>query len=208
VPDVPTIPTPFIGGAEGPQRDRTDQANLQPPFFTEAAEPENVAEPGAGAATRPTEAEAEAESPFFLEPEPAEEPTPAPEAVPDRGPALAEEEEVARTAAPERDYVAESVDEALGGPSAPQRGEDEDLPDYLFGADTPPPFSSAEGAAATPPLPESPELLAHRAEELLDGPHGDRIRDLVASLGSAAAEVAITRAFAAGYLAAKRDEER
>jgi hypothetical protein len=206
VPDVPTIPTPFIGGAEGPHRDRTDEANLEPPFFTETAEPEKQAEPGAGATTQPTEAETEAESPLFLETEPAEEPTPAPEAVPDRGPAPAEE--VARTAAPEPDYVAASVDEGLQEAPAPQKGEDEDLPDYLFGADTPPPFSSPEGAAATQPLPESPELLAHRAEELLEGPHGDRIRDLVASLGSAAAEVAITRAFTAGYLAAKRDEER
>jgi hypothetical protein len=203
---VPTIPTPFIGGADGPQHDRTDETDLEPPFFSEAAESEKQAEPGAGAAEP---AEAEAEPPFFFEPEAPEleEQVPAQEAVPDREPIPIEE--VAPTAEPEPAFLAPSADEARPeAPASSKEGEGGDLPDYLFGADTPPPFSSAEGAAATLPLPESPELLAHKAEELLEGAHGDRIRDLMASLGSASAEVAIPRAFAAGYIAAKSGEEK
>lgn len=191
---MPTIPTPFIGGADGPQNDRTDETDLEPPFFTEAAESEKQAEPGAGAAEP---AEAEAEPPFFFEPEAPEleEQVPAQEAVPDREPIPIEE--VAPTAEPEPAFLAPSTDEVIQeAPAASQEGEGGELPDYLFGADTP------------PPLPESPELLAHKAEELLEGAFGDRIRDLVASLGSAAAEFAIPRAFAAGYLAAKSGEEK
>jgi hypothetical protein len=186
---VPTIPTPFIGGADGPEHDRKDETDLEPPFFTEGAESPEEPEHGAGAAEP---AEAEAEPPFFFEPE-------APEL----------EEQIAPAAEPEPAFLAPSTDEALPeAPAPPQESEGEGLPDYLFGADTPPPVSSGAGAEAEPPLPETPELLAYKAEELLEGAHGDRIRDLVASLGSAAAEVAIPRAFAAGYIAAKSGEEK
>lgn len=199
---MPTIPTPFIGGADGPEHDRTDETDLEPPFFTdEPAESREAPEPGAGAAEP---AEPEAEPPFFfVEPEAPEEPVPTQEAVPDREPVPIEE--VAPEAEPEPAFLAPSTGEE---PAVPPHAEDEELPDYLFGPDTPPPFSSPQGTGATPPFPESPELLAHKAEELLEGAHGDRIRDLVASLGSATAEVAIPRAFAAGYMAARSGEEK
>jgi hypothetical protein len=202
---VPTIPTPFIGGADGPHRDRTTKTDIEPPFFAEAAEPPEQAEPGAGA-PQPAETEAETETPFFLEPEPAEQPAPAPEAAPEEEPVPIES--VAPTAEPAPDFLAPTADEPpQEAPAGSPEEEGLELPDYFFGPDTPPPLPSpAQETAAAPPLPESPELLAHKAEELLEGAHGDRIRDLVAGLGSAAAEVAITRAFAAGYMAAKNEE--
>ncbi|NIN71289.1 MAG: hypothetical protein GTO46_04990 [Gemmatimonadetes bacterium] len=198
---MPTIPTPFIGGADSPEQNRTDQTDLEPPFFSdEPAESPDKPEPGAGA-TEP--AAEEAEPPFFFETETtSEEPLPTQEATPDTEP-ITVEEEVAPAAEPEPAFLSPTADE---GAAAPQES-DVDLPDYLFGADTPPPFTPAEGTAP-PPLPESPERLAHKAEELLEGTFGDRIRDLVASLGAAAAEVAIPRAFAAGYMAAKSGEEK
>ncbi|UCC83047.1 MAG: hypothetical protein JSW46_19180 [Gemmatimonadota bacterium] len=197
---MPTIPTPFIGGADSPEQDRTDQTDLEPPFFPdENAESPEQPEPGAGA-TEP--AAEEAEPPFFFEPETPEQPVPTQAATPDSE-SIPIEEEAAQAAEQEPTFLAPTADESA---AAPQESEAEDLPDYLLGADTPLPFSSAEEAAA-PPQPESPELLAHKAEELLEGILGDRIRDLVASLGAAAAEVAIPRAFAAGYMAAKTGEE-
>lgn len=202
---MPTIPTPFVGGAESPERDRTDQTDLEPPFFNE--EPaEATQEPKPGAAT-PQAAESEAEPPFFFEPDaPDQEAPPPQQAVSGQEPVPIDE--VTFAPEPEPAFLAPQADEAPPeAPAAPQESADEELPDYLFGPDTPPPLSSSQEAAATPPLPESPELLAHKAEELLEGAQGDRIRDLVASLGSAASEVAIPRAFAAGYLAAKRGEE-
>jgi hypothetical protein len=204
---VPTIPTPFIGGADSPEQDRTDETDLEPPFFTdESSESPEQPKPGEGATEPP---EAEAEPPFFFEEEDAEqeEPLPAAQVAPAQEPIPIEE--VTLTPEPEPAFLAPETEEAPPGASAPTaEGEGDDLPDYLFGADTPPPFTaSAEGAAAPPP-PESPELLARTAEELLEGTFGDRIRDLVASLGAAAAEVAIPRAFAAGYMAAKSGEEK
>lgn len=189
---MPTIPTPFIGGSDRPQHDRSDENDLEPPFFSEPAEPEKQAEPGAGAVEP---AESEAEPPFFLELEDAEEAAPVQEAAPEPE--------------PEPDFLAPTADEPPHeAHAAPAGSADIELPDYFFGPDTPVPYSSPKGTAAAPPLPESPELLARTAEELLEGAHGDSIRDLVASLGSATAEVAIPRAFAAGYIAAKSGEEK
>lgn len=195
---MPTIPTPFIGGTEGPEHDRSDQNDLEPPFFAEEpAESRKEPEPGAGAAEA---ADPEAEPPFFFEPEP-EDPVTSPETAPDQQPVPIEQ---VTPSEPGPDVLTPSAEPE---PADQPAGDDEDLPDFLFGPDTPPPFSSPKGTAATAPLPESPELLATQAEELLEGAHGDRIRDLVASLGAATAEVAIPRAFAAGYMAAKRGEE-
>lgn len=204
---MPTIPTPFIGGADSPERDRTDETDLEPPFFSdEPSEQPEKPEPGAGAAEP---AEAEAEPPFFFEPEAAEqeEPLPAQEAGPPQEPVPIEEV----TLAPEPEPAFPEPDTEEAPPEAPTpsaEGAGNDLPDYLFGADTPVPFSSPQVGPGVEQLPESPELLAHKAEELLEGKLGDRIRDLVAGLGAAAAEVAIPRAFAAGYLAATRDQEK
>ena len=52
-----------------------------------------------------------------------------------------------------------------------------------------------------------PTELDEKAEELREGEFGSLIRTLVDELGPYAAEIAIARAFAAGYLAAKDREE-
>ncbi len=73
--------------------------------------------------------------------------------------------------------------------------DDADMPDFLFGSD------SAEDEM------QSAQRLAEKAHELLDGEQGTQIRDLIADLSLFASEIAVPRAFAAGYLAAKKEEE-
>jgi hypothetical protein len=84
-----------------------------------------------------------------------------------------------------------------------------DIPDFLFGPDGAEPEDDEEVVADEEPKPlVSLEELAEQAQALQQGELGDRIRALVAELGSDAAEVAIARAFAAGYLAARDREEK
>ncbi len=94
---------------------------------------------------------------------------------------------------------------------------DEFFPDFLGGSDgfesaedvAAPEAMAAEAEAATEqeaPL-SSRERLARMADELRDGEFGNLIRALVDELGPYAADIAIARAFAAGYQAAKDREE-
>ncbi len=97
------------------------------------------------------------------------------------------------------------VQNAAAEPEPAVGPEEDGLPDFLVGPDsgTPVPSPGAPPGMGA----QAPETLARKAEELLDGPHGDRIRQLVADLGSSAAEISIPRAFAAGFLAAQDGEE-
>lgn len=91
-------------------------------------------------------------------------------------------------------------------------GEDDtELPDFLLGPDG----AEEEAEAPEPPPSEPPEApvfgsveaLAEKAQELLEGERGDRLRSLIAELTGFPAEDAVVRAFAAGYLSAKAKEE-
>ncbi|UCC72706.1 MAG: hypothetical protein JSV86_20505 [Gemmatimonadota bacterium] len=200
------MPTPFVGGADGPQQDRAGQTEIEPPFFAEEREP--GAEPDEATAGAPEPAAVEQPS-VATDPEPSdyEGPVPVQQAVPDQEPRPIEQ--MAPAAEPEPASTAPPREPAPKEPELSQvSDEDSGLPDFLMGPDS----GGAVGDArqvepGAPPLPETPEALARQAEKLLEGDHGDQIRDLVAELGSSAAEVAIPRAFAAGYLAAKSGKE-
>jgi hypothetical protein len=128
------------------------------------------------------------------------------------------------------------VSEYLAAPSipatAPQAPDDEnlELPDFLLGTDasaaaqmeaerdTPapevqageaePPAESAEDTLAGTVRLETGERLTETARELLNGERGDWIRTLIRDLSGYGYDIAVSRAFAAGYLAAKTEEER
>jgi len=85
---------------------------------------------------------------------------------------------------------------------------EKDIPDFLLGPDGAEPEDEEVVAEEEPKPLISLEELAEQAQALQQGELGDRIRALVAELGSDAAEVAVARAFAAGYLAARDREEK
>ncbi len=94
---------------------------------------------------------------------------------------------------------------------APTIGAETDLPDFLMGPDTQTPEPAK--AATQPPGIEAPpvesvERLAEVAHELLEGGQGEWIRTLIADLSPLASEIAVPRAFAAGYLAARTQKEK
>ncbi len=208
---MPTFPTPFIGGAQRPQLDRSAKRQLEPPFYIERDATETEVQPAEAAAAEPEtpvggEPVADEEFEFFegLEPEPEaseyEGPVPVQQAAPAEEPVGIEE----MASAAEPQPVAAPLEEPGPGEAEPA-DESIELPDFLLGPDS---TAAAEAPGeAVGPEPPTPEALSRVAEELLDTPDGDRIRQLVAELGSSAAEVAIPRAFAAGYLAAKSREE-
>lgn len=227
------IPTPFIGGSEGPRRDRSARDEFAPPCVPGAEEvaAEDVTAPGeeiesAEEALEPAEEEASAaEIAPVLEIEALEPETPQLEvAVPvewvdaEAESVLAEEaptefeglvldfeelvlgEEAAAETAPVEGPLPEAQKPP---PAAPEAG----MPDFLFGPDGGAPEMSTPETGQALLSGESPEGLAEEAERLLQGTLGERIRALIAQLGPHGARDAVARAFAAGYLAAKRREE-
>jgi hypothetical protein len=184
---VSRIHTPFIGGATGPEVDRRSRRQLAEPFV-----------PGQPAT-------------------PAAEPAP-PAVASDAEPAeLAEATDYAGSSAgADLDLDLEAAEvwtEPAQEAEAPQaEAADEFFPDFLAGPDAP---GRGGGGAAEelqlemggPSWPgESPERLAEQAHQLLRGALGPWIRSLTTDLGVYAAEIAIPRAFAAGYLAARAED--
>jgi hypothetical protein len=196
---VPKIPTPFIGGAESPRRGSDEDKELQLPFSPEekeAVEPEaapaDVDEHAPPEQPIRIEVEAtEAEEPFVAEPVEAAAEAEEPFA-PDPVEAAAElaEPDVAE-AAPDVD---EPTEKAL------------EVPDFLFGPDSALQEAASEALEAEE-HPEVPDELAEMARALQEGELGERIRELINDLGDSAPDSAVPRAFAAGYLAAKKLEE-
>jgi hypothetical protein len=190
---VSTIPTPFIGGADSPQHGKPAEQELEPPFSPQKAEtapdsPEpapsqDVAEPQAPAAEEVLEAD-------FLEPieEQASEPVRI---------------EITE-AEPEPQIEKFDLEET---PVEVDSADDHGLPDFLAGPDTAAPTDPSAGIQSESLSPQNAERLAELAQELLGGVHGDWIRSLVANLGAYSSEIAIPRAFAAGYMSAKSGEE-
>jgi hypothetical protein len=108
----------------------------------------------------------------------------------------------------------EGVGEAApaGGPPPEAQGlaaaeAEPAIPDFLFGPDGGGPEIPVQETEQAAVLGESLERLAEEAERLLQGEQGERIRALIADLGRHGADIAVARAFAAGYLAAKGREE-
>ncbi|HSG80659.1 MAG TPA: hypothetical protein VLC48_00295, partial [Gemmatimonadota bacterium] len=80
------------------------------------------------------------------------------------------------------------------------------VPDFLAGPDAIGPDEPLAAKPAAPQRPATPEEVSARASQLLDGELGDWIQELAAEIG-AADVTAISRAFAAGYLAARMQGE-
>ncbi len=218
-----TNPTPFIGGTESPRQDPSARDEFAPPYVPGAHETpaEGVTPPDLGMespeeALEPTQAETgAAEAPPVeveaLEPEVPEIEVPV-QWVDAEAEAIFTEEAPAEFE--ELVLSEEEVAEAApaGGPppeaQEPAAAEAEPgIPDFLFGPDGGGPEIPIQEPEQAPVLGESLERLAEEAERLLQGEQGERIRALIADLGRHGADIAVARAFAAGYLAAKRREE-
>jgi hypothetical protein len=212
---VAKIPTPFIGGAESPRRGSDEDKALQLPF---SPQEEGAVKPEAAPAD--VDEQAPPEQPIRIEVEAveAEEPLqaePAEAAAEAEEPLLAEPAEAAAEA--EEPLLAESA-ETEAEPAEPEALETDpeteepvaagglEVPDFLFGPD------SAAREDTSDPVPaeehyEAPDELAEMARALQEGKFGDRIRELINDLGDSTPDSAVPRAFAAGYLAAKKLEE-
>ena len=213
------IPIPFIGGAEGPRREWPAKRPLEPPFAPGGEEErEERVETSAEPATIEDEFEREPVETFEAEAEPV---------------VIEIEEPMVESVLIDEP---EPVSEYLAAPSipatAPQAPDDEnlELPDFLLGTDASaaaqmeaepdsaaleldaeqpePAAESAEDTLAGTVRLETGERLTEIARELLDGERGDWIRTLIRDLSGYGYDIAVSRAFAAGYLAAKTKEER
>lgn len=218
-----TIPTPFIGGTGGPPPDRRREEKIAPPFYTEpqGPPPQERQEPAPEelvdlvlteqpAAEEPAGVEESLEAALLEE---AAEPLSEGEELVDLvfSEPLAEEPE---PQTPEQTPPTAAAPTAVAEPE-PARPEpvtpaetDEDLtPDFLMGPDAigpdEPMGERAEGSTVLPTYDE----LDGKARELLAGPLAERISALMSDLGPGADQTAISRAFAAGYLAASAQEE-
>ncbi len=260
---MPTIPTPFIGGADPPQRDTGARREFAPPYHPGSLEPEDTSEPAVehepaeepwerpGAdevqATveslpMPSEAvewalepeEPEGEEPLQAEVEIAEpqeaEPTQAGVAEAKtlgRGWAALAEPASAEAALEEVGF--EPIDdgsrqtELLEADTDEEEGELYEFPSFLFGADgtgvgesaaaegefEPPVVEEVPVAAPEPAARyETAERLAEIARELMASDERPRIEALIDDLRRLTADIAVPRAFAAGYLAAERRQEK
>jgi len=201
---VSKIPTPFIGGSESPRRD-PEQQEIAPPFHPGLEETEPLS----------PEAAPELEDRARLE-----------ESV---SGAVEEEVSLEPVDIAAGEVVPISI-EVLGADSVggeqesdleePVAADGTDFPGFLAGPDGIA-LDVEEEVPTVEPVPEdvttgeeqrtgqlaSIEQLAEKAAELRAGELDAWIRSLVDQLGPYAPEIAIARAFAAGYLAAKDPEE-
>lgn len=209
------IPTPFVGGTDSPRRGSDEEKTLQPPF---APGGEAFHEPGS--AGPQTDDQIRAEQPVRLDVEELDEEDLLPDMSaegediaiegptydlewpegpePETAPEVAETTDVAPEAEPAEDpaRTGESTEVASGGA---------DMPDFLLGPDS----GAAEDAEPIGAETVSPkEELVEMAAKLQDGALGESIRVLIADLSVYTPEIAVPRAFAAGYLAAMKEEER
>jgi hypothetical protein len=199
---VSKIPTPFIGGSESPRRD-AEQQEIAPPFHPGSEE----TEPLSPEAAPELEDRARLEESGAVEEEVLVDPVDiaAGEVVPISIQVLG------------ADSVGGEQESDLEGPVA---ADGTDFPGFLAGPDGIA-LDVEEEVPAVEPVPEdvrtseeqetvplaSLEQLAEKAAELKAGELDAWIRSLVDQLGPYAPEIAIARAFAAGYLAAKDSEE-
>ncbi len=202
------IPIPFIGGAEGPRREPLDKGALETPYHPDATAEEGPPEPSPGLVEPDDQA-------VSSRPEPA-----APVRI-----EVVDLDEAPGSGATEPDQDLEAEGPAGAAATAEETGISgaaaQELPDFLMGPDG----SAAEievegqevsievGAESDDTLTgvvrlETAERLERLADDLMRGRRGDWIRTLIADLGPQRPEVAVPRAFAAGFLAAKAEEEK
>ncbi len=210
------IPTPFVGGTDSPRRGSDEEKGLQPPYA-----------PGRDAVT-----EDEAAAPMTDEQTDLEEPMPEviddldeEDLLPDMStegeeiaiegatydldwpeePALeTPSDDVGTTTEPELTPVADAP--TMAEPSV--AGERAEMPDFLLGPDSGDDAEPVADPVSDTPLVTSKEELVETALTLQKGALGGSIRALVADLSVYTTEIAVPRAFAAGYLAAKKEREK
>ena len=209
------IPIPFIGGTEGPRSQPPDKEVLQGPYAPGLDAEEEAVTASAGDAGQESLGQTE-----LAEPEPG-----APVRIEvvdlDESPA-----DVTDPTEPEPGLASGFEAPAVAAASAPPVPEGEatgdtslDLPDFLIGPDAVPVEEEDSEVITDTEEPESEDTLAgmvrletadrleRTADELLRGERGDWIRTLIADLGTRGPEIAVPRAFAAGYLAARGKKE-
>lgn len=202
-----TIPGPFVGGGTYGSTERGPRPLWQPPYAPGLEESE-LEESGL------EESELQGSDP--------EQPVPGPEATVDTT------EEPAVRPAPPVTAAEDAVREEAASQDEPVPEEDEEIeyPDYIFGAEDPGssevseravPETAARGSERSgepsgelPERPglEPPEDLTRRAQQLLEGPLGAELHELMVRLEGLPASEAVARAFAAGYRRGQIGEER
>ncbi len=224
---MPTIPTPFIGGADSPQRDTAQGRELARPYTPGSEEPEAPAAPEVEREPEPSPWEPVVEAPDVdidvtsvpvetearewetepEEPEPAE--TLEPQEAEPAEPALA-------VAVPPTEPIETAEVEVEAYSEGDAGAEDSEFPSFLFGPDATggeEPPGAVQRASAAPSLEagetdETDDRLTELGRELLSGEEGEEIRALIDALRPLTSDIAVPRAFAAGYLAAKRRQEK
>jgi len=212
---VSNIPTPFVGGTDSPRRGSDEEKGLQPPYA-----------PVSDAVT-----EIEAAAPLADEQTDHEEPLPVviddldeEDLLPDMS---TEGEEIAIEGAtydldwpeplletPSAQAGTTTEPELAPAADAPVMGEPSvagaraEMPDFLLGPDSGDAAEPLAGPVSAAPVVASKEELVEMALTLQKGALGGPIRALVADLSVYTPEIAVPRAFAAGYLAARKEREK
>ena len=206
---MPNIPTPFVGGTDSPRRGSDEEKALQPPYAPgwETAEAPAPTTDDKSGPERPIKVEVSDLDEEDLLPDMSTEG----EEIAIEGPTYdlewPEETETETSTGP-----AEIVDSAPDADLAttPEPAEiaagGTEMPDFLLGPDSGEAELAVEPASKEPALPK--EALVELSLKLQEGNLGESIRALVADLSVYTPEIAVPRAFAAGYLAARKEEEK
>jgi hypothetical protein len=216
---VTNIPPPFVGGTDSPRRDSDEEKALQTPYSPtreEAAASESVsAQGGQEEAAETEEFRAGGEADELYEEDLLPDMATEGEEIAIEGPMYdldwpeqpepetpAEGSEPADIGSDLQDFA--PVETVVAEPTEPSAGDTE-MPHYLLGPD------SADAGVTTQPGDENvqpKEELVDLAATLQAGALGQSIRDLVQELNVYPPDIAVPRAFAAGYLAASKEKEK
>jgi len=205
---VSNIPTPFVGGTDSPRRGSDEEKALQPPYAPgwEAAE---AAAPATDDRTGP-ERLIKVEVSDLDEEDLLPDMSTEGEEIAIEGPTYDlewPEETEAETSTGPAEIVDSAPDADLT--TTPEPAEiaagGTEMPDFLLGPDSSEAGLAVEPASKEPAVPK--EALVEMSLKLQEGVLGESIRALVADLSVYTLEIAVPRAFAAGYLAARKEEE-
>lgn len=214
------IPPPFVGGTDTPHRGSDEETAFQTPYSptreeaapAEPVSPEGGNETAADADEPPAEAEVDELYEEDLLPDMAAEG----QEIAIEGPMYdlewpeQPEPETATEPAEPAGYASDlqgfAADEAVATEPAEPPADDTEMPHYLLGPD-----SGEEEVTAEPAGDESvqpKEELVELAATLQAGTLGQSIRELVEELNVYPPDIAVPRAFAAGYMAARKEKEK